>query len=756
MSVFCIPRHLVEDLKSAAIKGKINIKEIANMSSAERRAFFAEKTNPELGKFINTEFEKAIAAKSQKALLDWAKSVFDPKAREAKQYNSVLSKIRAMSDEGLLSPANEKSFLQDLIAEKLGVTVSAEEVAKLEELSKKVDEAAIPLIEDFGSPDKAKETLVYFEARKKIDDYILEVNPANRLKILTSTIGRGSMLLSPKSALLNVLSNAFVGSTEALTRRLANLKLTSADPDLAKKYKKMVREVYKKTGYDMSRMTSLDDSGPSGERLLGDVTHSQGKGAIRKIGRFYEDIVFKRLLGAPDSAFAAAAFADSVGLASKRIAKGDKALASKYMADSMLLNPKTAQGAMLRAQGVLDAQVATWTNESWASALGLDLRKAINNVTGDLRGGDLLTPFVKTPANVIATGLDYAGAGAVKAVIDVGKAFQNGTKVDMQNVARNAVRSGIGMVAAALIASLLKDDDFVGAYDAKRKQIEQLRNSKENSIRVGDKWVSIDYLGPLAMPVAAMMFARQKSDNGPKKVLSYALSQAAKVGEIPGASTVGDLDKTITDLVAENPDWATLGSKSMDAAMEFAASRLIPSIVSDVAKATDQEERQTGRDALSKVKAKIPVLRKSLPAKKNILNESMGAVTDKEKIAAPIIDLLAGARIKLDRETPLIKELSDIQRESGKSLNFTDWDTTTSKKIQLFKQKFSSPGQIDEAKTRYGFWIKKGLEELTATQKYKDMDAEEKTAAINNLDSEAIEKVFKQFNFKYQTLPKKK
>ena len=77
-------------------------------------------------------------------------------------------------------------------------------------------------------------------------------------------------------------------------------------------------------------------------------------------------------------------------------------------------------------------------------------------------------PFVKTPANVVATGIDYAGGGAVKTLIDTVNTVRGGnikSKAYMHKLGRDLTRAGFGITAAVVIASNLDKDDFSGAYD---------------------------------------------------------------------------------------------------------------------------------------------------------------------------------------------------------------------------------------------------------------------------------------------------
>src|SRR3990167_3150133 len=353
-----------------------------------------------------------------------------------------------------------KSMLESVVSEGLGIKASSEEIANITKIAKEIDTAQKKLGSDLGNPSKLDNNLEFFKAKREMENYLGGQVPAPRLRVLTSTIGRGMMLFSIKSPVLNIGSNVEIGLAEALSRRIANFGVKGADNKLARDYVKMVNKVYQKTGYDVSRMTTLRDTGAAGERVLGQIVHSQGKGAVRKTGRVIEDLVFKQLMGAPDVAFSSAHFADSVNLNAMKLAKGDKVLAREMMEDSMRIIPNTPRGGILRDQGIMDAMKATWTDTSWASRVSNKFREILNDVSGDLRAGDYLLPFIKTPANVISTGMDYAGVGIPKAFFKMYKAIrlgELGNKETLSSISRDLVRSGLGLTGAVLVASKLKD-----------------------------------------------------------------------------------------------------------------------------------------------------------------------------------------------------------------------------------------------------------------------------------------------------------
>lgn len=743
MAIFCIPKNLLKTLKESALSGEVDLQKLVEMSSQERRTFFVEKTDPELGKFINSKFEAAMVSTQKDAMLDWAKSVFTPKAQEKPVFKSVLDKINTLDDLGVLDPAAERAFLEDLVSEKLGITVSAEEAREISERATVIQEAQERLGDDLGNPGMADENIAFLKAKKEMDDYIASRVPASNLKILMGTIGRGMMLASVKSPLLNIGSNIEVGFTEALSRRIADFSFKGADNAMAVEYVKFANRVYQETGFDISRMLTLADAGGSGARVLDSTVSAQGPGKIRRVGRLFEDVVFKQMMGAPDAVFAAAHFADSVNVHALKASDGDAAAARELMHDAMRIQPQTDMGEVLRAQAILDAQVATWTDETWASKFTLGIRKLLNDLTGDARVGDYVMPFVKTPANVIATGVDYAGGGAVKVLIKTVGAMRNGefgTEKFVRAISRDLVRTGIGLVGAAVIAANLDDDDFVGAYDPQRAQYEELRGSNYNAIRIGGKWISTDWLGPLSIPVTAMMYAKQNGSTPQERAFQYGKGVWSGILNLPGISDV--IDSVKESQYNKVHSFDEMVGSTQNYALEQLHSRLIPGIFGDIAKATDRYQRETG-EGTTGIQSRVPGLRQKLPIKQDVFGNDL-------RTENPIITMLFGARVKTDRESEITKEVGRLIESNDKALNFTDWDKTSSKKLAQFAEEVG-PEKYDEAQKMYGEKLRKELIETIGSRAYEKLTDDKKLELLNDLDTEVIDDVFKTHHFKYRT-----
>ena len=747
MANFCIPKFAVEKLKTSALKGEVNVKNLYAMSSAERNAFFTKYTDKGLGKLINVEFEKAMVSSQKDAFTSWAKSVFTPIARSKPAYKTIIGKINQLDELGVLNPESEKAFLADLVADKLGVSVSAEEVKIIKERADKIDAAQEVLGENLGNPTYKKENIDFFMAKKSMDDYLEGLNPAPKLRVFTGTIGRGMMLFSLKSPILNIGSNIEIGVSETVVRRISNANVKGTSAKKAIEYVKFATYLYQKTGYDISRMVTLSDTGASGVRVLGETVHTQGPGVVRKIGRGVESLVFKQLMGAPDSIFSAAHFADSVNLNSHKVGK-TQAEREAIMEDAMRIEPQTVAGEVIRAQGILDAQVATWTNKSWASEFSEGTRKVLNDLSGDLRVGDYVLPFIKTASNVVSTGLDYGGFGVLKAFKDTVQSTRKGTLKDkqyLQTTARNLTRSGFGLIGAMILASVLDDDDFIGAWDPARQQFEELRNSNNNSIRIWGKWISTDWLGPFMIPVTGMMYARKYGRTGPEQAAQYFKGVASGVEQLPVIEYVTGIVKDAERSKRQTP--GETAGETQDYILSELSSRLIPSIVGDVARATDPYERKAGKGTES-VQAKIPGLRQRLPIKRNIFGEDIRAEGGVSRLAF-------GSRVKTDRTDSLLAEMDRVQVATDKNINFTNWDKSSSVVLEAFKKKVGAE-TYNKATIEYGRELKKGLTRLINDGRYKSLSDNDKLSLIQERDTKAQEIIFRRYSFQYKPVRKTK
>jgi len=127
-------------------------------------------------------------------------------------------------------------------------------------------------------------------------------------------------------------------------------------------------------------------------------------------------------------------------------------------------------------------------------------------------------------------------------------------------------------------------------------------------------------LGPLAVPVSAMMYARKYGKTGGERTFQYTKGVLSAALNIPGVSDIYDAVKG--QAYKKNQSLEEMSGSTVDYVTSEIYSRLVPSFLSDVAKAVDPNIRQGGK-GLTGIKAKVPFLSKTLPIKTNIFGEKV-------------------------------------------------------------------------------------------------------------------------------------
>lgn len=698
-------------------------KAIVEMSSQERKAFFVQALNNEVtGAQLTASFEKAMASKQSKALSNWAKSVFTEKEMKEKTYPDVISKINNLQKQGILKPSLTDQYLDSLIATSLGLELKADEVKRINELSEKIQEAEkkAPDNQFFGY------SMDYFKARKEMNNYLESINPSSTLEILSGLIGRGNLLFSAKSPTTNVVSNLSSFITEPLTRRIIARQASGVNSDLIIPFIKEAHKIYQETGYDPVRMLRMQDD----QKTLGESrSTTQGDGAIRKVARFYEDFVFKKLMGTPDILAGALHFADSLNLTSTATASKEgltgealKARAKElFLKASQVRDTKDDVADVLRLGAIENALYATFQADSWYSKIALDMRNAIDSATGDLKLGTNLEPFIKTPVNVIGAGIEYSGMTLPFAVGQMVQSAVKGNPVVTQQIARQMVRAGLGVTVGILISALLDDDDYMTDYaiaNAKQKEATRLSNATYNSIRFGDKWVSLDYFGVTGVVIAGIMGARQQKNNE-EKALSYVQNAVLQIRRAPIISTFADLLQWFDENKKYGKTTEDIKGELIGNLANFGYSRAVPMIMSDIAKALDDKERMNDYKSWEDdIWAKVPFARESLPPKFN----DLGQVIPTENAFWTI---MAGARVKTANDDKVYQEMQKLSNE-GVDINIS----AKGLKEMTIAKKIMSPYEYNELNGAVQAGIRNAYLEVSQTPEYQEADNEGKKALL--------------------------
>ena len=611
----------------------------------------------------------ALMKKKAKELADKLKTSEDKRKVIDEFQKSLQEEFDILYQEDFedLDDKNIDTWAQRFVEKNFNVLPTEQEIEVINSKIDNLRELAESLEDANGNP-----SLEALRAYDQMNKYIESLNPSNDLAVFTSVVARGSMLASVKSPILNIVSNAETLLSEGITNRITTLLSGGSlenvvDSKLKSDYLKYGANAYRVSGFNISTAQDLNfERLVTGEKII----TTQGEGAFKKFAQKIETGVFKYAMGFPDSISKDIAFVDRVSLECSNVArkeglKGEalKNRANELFRDAIRIEPMTEEGEVIRKHGISYAHKATFTDDNALSQGALAIRDALNKLSGDLRAGDNLMPFVKTPASVINIGLEYT-AGVMYMIPKLDVILRDVKRGEISDVSRQAinsgVRNGLGLLLAYMIAGALDDDDYVPAYEDLGYGDTLLLKEKNvvyNSIKIGDKYVSLDYLGPIGVPVAGILGA--KRSNGFGAFSGNVLSQFLRLPGVKDfADTVSGLSKMTKQTSEKNLDML------QQEAIDFISARTVPALVSDIAKAMDSYERDMSNDVWDRLKGKIPVLREELP---KIYSKTTGEAVKSNGL----LTLFVGSRVKEAQSNKIIREVEGIKSQ-GESVSLSD------------------------------------------------------------------------------------
>lgn len=766
---YCIPRKYIDKLKNQfKALGDNQIEKIADLSLEQKIDFFKKALPEGEASLLAKEFEKAYASKKINEIKKFVRNNLDEKYR--KENDAQL----ALIGKDFKTTKEIKEFIEkriDTISDqKEGLALTEKETEraiKIGEEQKRTEEALVGVEKIKNgklNKDYVKALVDYYVAVRKGDLLLSDISGKSISETINSHL-KALMLAKPSSVAINIISNAQKMTFDLAVKRVASREFNGYNTDLAIDLMKALKTIDNETsielfgknlgvGYDLSRALSLDE-----------LSLMKISGEQMKSGRdtWFSRLVYETGLGKADYISARVAFVDSLNVYSTEIAKSQgftgieaKNKAREMMLDAFDLNPKTDDGKRLRELAVKDAQHATWTDKRYISENLMKIREVINSGTKKtgIKFGDLFEPFIKTPANIIQFGTDISGLGVPKSAYKFFKLIKNKdilTKAEASDLTRSAIKDltlsigGLGM--SFLMASMIDDDDFIGAYDPNRLKYDELRNSNSNSIRVFGHWVSLDY-NILAMPLIGILYAKKNGgDNMADQIIQYFVGVGTQVSTLPFFSSIPEMAQDIQRKLGEDTDRTDVLNYLMDAMINQISSR-VPGIVQDITKISDENKRETQKLS-DKFLSKVPFLSTFAPVKKNIFGEPIKTTTgmSDNKFYGALLQILTGERIKISIDEDVNNEILRL-KDKGFAPTFTNWRFVTSKKLKELKEKVGEEDFSIIFSDEYGNPLKKEINKLIKTDKYKKMTDEEKKKEIDKLEDEYINKIYKKYKIK--------
>lgn len=149
MAKFCLIPQQVQQFKQALKNGEIDPFKMADMTSSERRTFLSKYVGDNAQQ-VNALFESKLLLKNQViGYKTWVKKVSGI-SKDAKR--DLISRIERMDK--VLTSGEERAFLEDLAAQRLGFGVSQKEAEEIFDLSTRLSDLKARVGDDFSPKTK--------------------------------------------------------------------------------------------------------------------------------------------------------------------------------------------------------------------------------------------------------------------------------------------------------------------------------------------------------------------------------------------------------------------------------------------------------------------------------------------------------------------------------------------------------------------------------------------------------------------------
>jgi hypothetical protein len=688
-------QYIPRETDKLAIKAKNLIKE--NIDIAENLATYgsddaAVATASELLKHYSLEAEKATSQSVKNALYDKA----------AKIANSIAPKltesgrsIQAASILGRLTPEGQVKFAASQIAKYNEGLVLAK---RIPELTGEQSRYILNEMKFINGMAEGVEKAMKFQ---KLQNYISDLVPSPLIKKVIA-VWKAGLLTGIKTQGLNIFANISHAGTEIVKdipatmvdkivslftgKRAVTITTKGEISGIKEGVQKGLR--YLTTGFDERNIGAKLDY----KRV------NFGEGKIKKALQTYTDTVF-RVLGTEDQPFYYAAKIRSMFEQAKvkAINKGLKGKEAQAFIDNLIQNPTDD---MIRYAS-MDAEIAVFQNRTLLGEAAKGIQKVGKGI------GEFLVPFGRTPSAVATQILNYSPVGLVKTIVEnIGKGRFD-QRLFSQGIGRAITGTGAMYIGAELFKNGLMT--LESPKNERERELWKLEGRKANSIKIGDKWRTIQTLGPVGnVLITGGHLQNEFSNSGsPSEAMANALAGASlSFTEQTFLTGVSNFIDAISDPTrsAENVAGSTLASG-------------IPTIISDIGRASDDKERRANT-IIEKLQARIPGVRETLEPQVSVLGE------ERERIGNVLEVLADPTRPSEEKSTPVVSELRRL------------WDAGYKVSPTLLGDKKGYEGLTDKQNTELwklaGEITNEKLSNLFISEQYQKLAEDEKAKKVND------------------------
>lgn len=421
---------------------------------------------------------------------------------------------------------------------------------------------------------------------------------------------------------------------------------------------------------------------------------------------------------------------------------GDRPIYETWFINSlnnqMKLNNVTEPTAKMIEIATDEALQRTWQDNNTYTKAVNSVRKALNNF--NIKGyglGDMVMPFVKTPANLTKAVVDFSPLGAINAALKTtqfNKDIEKGTATSKQQ--REVVKAWAQVITGSLGMAIMTALANAGILSGGSDEDKDVRSFEQNvlgikpySIKIGDKTFTYDWAQPLGT-TAAMVTDTVNSLKNAKDTESKAT--AILNGLQSGASVLLDQSfvSGIRNLFEEDNLINALIETGFNEGTKFT-----PQFLSQIAQLQDDTARTSyvynnmPQTAVNKIKAKIPGLRQTLEPSVDVLGRE---VKTDNSIFNILLNPTNTGKANTTKEA---QEMYNVYKETGDKATIAPvapyYITVDKEKIIL------SPKQRTEYQKTTGQIALDSIDNLLKNNSYNKSKPEEKAEILKEVYSYA-------------------
>ena len=354
---------------------------------------------------------------------------------------------------------------------------------------------------------------------------------------------------------------------------------------------------------------------------------------------------------------------------------------------------------------------------------------------------EALVPFAKTPANILARGIEHSPVGLVRGMADVVKA-KNADEVIRGIERLSAGLTGTGLMGVGVYfgANGLADGSI--DYTNKEDKFRQELGKQAYSIRVGDHTVTADWAAPMSMPFFIGV------EIGKGRDAEDTLAALSKVQEpLFNLTMLQSLNNALDNQWGD----ATGITNTAKKIAQSYAGQFLPTVGGQIARTMQKDtsstlatdENTTVREYnrwKNQLKNKVPGLADTNAPKLDSFGRKETKKTAEDYIKAGILNAVSPANVKEVKNDPVANELLKLKKEGAD--NSVIPNTKPSNYTVHIKDKDAplSPKEYTRMQEIAGKESRKKLKELFNSEEYQKMDMASKEKAISGIYTDAKKK----------------